>query len=83
MLLVTGFPHCYVGEHVEPCEGQEVYMCQWGGCKVFDVPSTSYRWYKGHVLGHTNAKMYRCLIEGCPASYRTREGRMLVAILEV
>ncbi|KAI6658084.1 Zinc finger protein AEBP2-like [Oopsacas minuta] len=60
--------------HIEPCEGQDIFMCQWKGCKVYNVPSSSYNGYKGHVLAHTKAKMYRCLIQECPAAFRTREG---------
>ena len=64
-----------LSEHVEPCEGQEVFMCQWKRCKVYNTPSSSYNGYKGHVLAHTKAKMYRCLITDCPSSFRTREGQ--------
>ena len=63
-----------LSDHVEPCEGQEVYMCQWERCKVYNIPSSSYNGYRGHVLAHTKAKMYRCLISDCPSSFRTREG---------
>ena len=63
-----------LSEHVEPCEGQEIFMCQWQRCKVYNVPSSSYNGFRGHALAHTKAKMYRCLITDCPTSFRTREG---------
>ena len=72
--LETLYDHV-LADHILPCEGQDIYMCQWDGCKIFDVPSSSYNGFKGHVLGHTKAKMYRCLIDECPASFRTIEGK--------
>ena len=73
--LETLYDHV-LASHIAPCEGQDVYMCQWEGCKVYNVPSSSYNGYKGHVLRHTKAKMHRCLIEECPASFRTIEGML-------
>ena len=72
--LETLYDHV-LADHILPCEGQDIYMCQWDGCKIFNVPSSSYNGFKGHVLGHTKAKMYRCLIDECPASFRTIEGK--------
>ena len=80
--LETLYDHV-LADHITPCKGQDIYMCQWEGCKVFNVPSSSYNGFRGHVLGHTKAKMYRCLIEECPASFRTIEGMLVTVTIGV
>ena len=60
--------------HVEPMSNQDVFVCLWEGCKVFDKPSLSHSWLSKHVNAHTGAKPFKCMISGCPMTFSSREG---------
>ena len=60
--------------HVEPMSTQDVFVCLWEGCKVFDKPSLSHSWLSKHVNAHTGVKPFKCMISGCPLSFSSREG---------
>jgi hypothetical protein len=60
--------------HVEPLESQDVVVCQWEKCKVFNVPSLSIQWLKRHVQQvHTKDRPFKCIMNGCIMSFNTRE----------
>lgn len=60
--------------HVEPMATQDVFVCLWEGCKVFDKPSLSHSWLTKHVNIHTGAKPFKCMISGCSLTFSSREG---------
>lgn len=60
--------------HVEPMSTQDVYVCLWEGCKVFDKPSLSHSWLSKHVNAHTGVKPFKCMISGCSMTFSSREG---------
>lgn len=60
--------------HVEPMSSQDVFVCLWEGCKVFDKPSLSHSWLSKHVNAHTGAKPFKCMISGCSMAFSSREG---------
>ncbi|XP_068711296.1 zinc finger protein AEBP2-like [Montipora foliosa] len=60
--------------HVEPMSSQDVFVCLWEGCKVFDKPSLSHSWLSKHVNVHTGAKPFKCMISGCALTFSSREG---------
>lgn len=61
--------------HVEPMsKHQDVFVCLWEGCKVFDKPSLSHTWLAKHVNIHTGAKPFKCMISGCSMTFSSREG---------
>jgi zinc finger protein AEBP2 len=60
--------------HVEPFESQDVVVCQWEKCKVFNVPSSSIEWLRRHVQqAHTKDRPFKCIMNGCIMSFNSRE----------
>ncbi|EDO41153.1 predicted protein, partial [Nematostella vectensis] len=60
--------------HVEPMVTQDVYVCLWQGCKVFNKPSCSHSWLSKHMNSHTGDKPWKCVIGGCSLSFASCEG---------
>lgn len=60
--------------HVEPFESQDIVFCQWEGCKVYNVPSSSIQWLRRHVQqSHTKDRPFKCIMNGCNMSFNSRE----------
>lgn len=60
--------------HIESFSGQDVVLCLWGGCKVYNVPSSSYRWLKQHVQQvHMKERPHKCFMNGCNMSFHSVE----------
>lgn len=62
--------HC----HVEPMASQDVFVCLWEGCKVFNKASCSHSWLSKHINTHTGDKPFKCMISGCSLSFSSQEG---------
>lgn len=60
--------------HVEPMVVQDVFVCLWQGCKVFNKPSCSHSWLSKHMNSHTGDKPFKCMIDGCTMSFSSCEG---------
>lgn len=35
--------------HITPFRDQDVVVCLWEGCKMYNVPSSSHEWLKRHM----------------------------------
>ena len=35
--------------HIAPFSDQDIVVCLWEGCKVYNVPSSSHEWLRRHV----------------------------------
>ena len=60
--------------HVEPMASQDVFVCLWEGCKVFNKASCSHSWLSKHINTHTGDKPFKCMISGCSLSFSSQEG---------
>ena len=60
--------------HIESFAKEESVVCLWDGCRVYNVPSTSYSWLQKHVQQiHTKERPHRCIMNGCSRSFNTPE----------
>ncbi|XP_078738378.1 zinc finger protein aebp2-like [Lampetra fluviatilis] len=60
--------------HVDRQASREVFVCLWKGCKVFNTPSSSHSWLQRHVLSHSGDKPFKCVIDGCTATFASQMG---------
>ncbi|XP_064396899.1 zinc finger protein aebp2-like [Halichondria panicea] len=58
--------------HLGPCAHNDLFFCQWEGCKVYNKPSFSYSWLKRHTKEkHTKERPNKCLMNGCNMSFNS------------
>lgn len=50
----------------------EVYSCQWEGCKVKGRTSSSRAWLERHVLLHGGHKPFRCIVDLCEQRFNSQ-----------
>lgn len=50
----------------------EVYVCQWEGCKVQGRCSSSRAWLERHVLLHGGNKPFRCIVDSCEQRFSSQ-----------
>ncbi|KAK4012258.1 putative Zinc finger protein AEBP2 [Daphnia magna] len=50
----------------------ELYSCQWEGCKVQGRPSSSRAWLERHVLLHGGHKPFRCIVDLCEQRFNSQ-----------
>ena len=55
--------------HVDPLLSQDLVMCLWEGCKVYNVPCQKKQWLGQHVRRHTNERPHKCIMNGCNQSF--------------
>uniref|UniRef100_UPI00358FB88B zinc finger protein AEBP2 isoform X2 n=1 Tax=Myxine glutinosa TaxID=7769 RepID=UPI00358FB88B len=60
--------------HVARQGAGEVYVCLWKSCKVYNTPSSSRSWLHRHVLSHSGDKPFKCVIDGCTATFASQMG---------
>ena len=60
--------------HIAEIRPQDMYVCLWEGCKVFNKPSRSRTWLTKHMNSHTGDKPFKCVIGGCKLSFSSQEG---------
>ena len=68
-----------LGEHVRTCHvdemsRQEVIVCLWQDCKVYNRPCNNRSWLERHMATHTKEKPFKCLIDACACAFATRDG---------
>lgn len=62
-------------KHVEPQKkNSEGFVCLWESCKVFNKPSCSFNWLERHILSHSGAKPFRCIVDGCGMRFTSQTG---------
>lgn len=50
----------------------ELYSCQWEGCKVQGRTSSSRAWLERHVLLHGGHKPFRCIVDLCEQRFNSQ-----------
>lgn len=50
----------------------ELYACQWEGCKVQGRTSSSRAWLERHVLLHGGHKPFRCIVDLCEQRFNSQ-----------
>lgn len=69
---VEDLAHHVKASHIESFAKEESVVCLWDGCRVYNVPSTSYSWLQKHVQQiHTKERPHRCIMNGCSRSFNT------------
>lgn len=56
-------------QHVENFNSQDIVLCLWEGCKVYNVPCQKKSWLPQHMRRHTNERPYKCIMNGCNQSF--------------
>lgn len=53
---------------------EEVVVCLWEGCKVYNKPSSSYTWLQRHMQQvHTKERPFKCIMNGCNLSFQSTD----------
>lgn len=55
--------------HVESFQTQDLVLCLWKGCKVYNVPCQKKTWLTQHMRRHTNERPHKCIMNGCNQSF--------------
>ena len=58
--------------HVKGMIGSDLFFCFWEGCKVYNKPSSSYKWLVKHVNFHVGVRPFQCVIEPCQLSFASQ-----------
>ncbi|KAL5475637.1 hypothetical protein EMCRGX_G025479 [Ephydatia muelleri] len=71
---VEDLAHHVKASHIESFAKEESVVCLWEGCRVYNVPSTSYSWLQKHVQQvHTKERPHRCIMNGCSRSFNSAD----------
>ena len=58
--------------HVKGMIGSDLFFCFWEGCKVYNKPSSSFKWLVKHVNFHVGVRPFQCVIEPCQLSFASQ-----------